>query len=103
MVRNTRASLIGLVVLLATLVGAPAFAQVDLSGLWALHYHEQQAERLPGSELGDYLGLPLNDAARMRADSWDAELHALPEWQCRPHATDYIWRSVQPVRIWKDV
>jgi glyoxylase-like metal-dependent hydrolase (beta-lactamase superfamily II) len=86
-----------------TLTATSAFAQIDFSGVWTVRYHEDQFERLQGSELGDYLGLPLNDAARLRADSWDAELHALPEWQCRPHATDYIWRSVQPVRIWKDV
>jgi glyoxylase-like metal-dependent hydrolase (beta-lactamase superfamily II) len=96
-------TILGLSLLFVTLTAAPAFAQVDFSGVWAVRYHEDQIERVAGSELGDYLGLPLNDAARLRADSWDAELHALPEWQCRPHATDYIWRSVQPARIWKDV
>jgi cyclase len=102
--RVTRARRAGPLVLLMTLVGgAPAFAQVDLSGVWAVRYHEDSFERVQGSELGDYLGLPLNDEARLRADAWSAEIHALPEWQCRPHPTDYIWRSVQPVRIWKDV
>jgi hypothetical protein len=46
--------------------------------------------------------MPLNDAARLRADSWDAALYGLPEWQCRPHAADYMWRSVHPARITKD-
>ena len=31
-----------------------------------------QPERGPGPELGDYLGLPITDDARLHADSWDA-------------------------------
>ena len=34
--------------------------------------HEDAPERSDGPEIGDYTGLPINDAARMRADSWDA-------------------------------
>lgn len=95
---------VGLAFLVSTvLVSVPAFAQVDFSGQWAVRYHEDQQERSPGGELGDYTGLPLNDAARLRADSWDASLYGLAEWQCRPHAATYMWRSVHPVRIWKDV
>jgi hypothetical protein len=84
-------------------VSGPAFAQVDFSGEWAPRFYEDQPERVPGPELGDYLGLPINDAARLRADSWDASLLTLPEWQCRPHSADYIWRGPSPVRIWKEV
>src|SRR6266853_3008834 len=65
---------------------APASAQVDFSGEWAPRFHEDQPERVPGPPLGDYLGLPINDAARLRADSWDASMMTLPEWQCRPHS-----------------
>jgi hypothetical protein len=90
-------------VALAVLTPSPASAQVDLSGLWATRHHEDSTERGPGGELGDYSGIPLNDAARLRADSWDAALYGLPEWQCRPHGADVMWRSVHPVRISKDV
>src|SRR5262245_59931636 len=77
---------------LAALLGAaaPTAAQVDFSGEWAPRFHEDQPERVPGPPLGDYLGLPINDAARLRADSWDASMMTLPEWQCRPHSADYI-------------
>ena len=88
---------------LSVLLSAPARAQVDFSGEWAVRYHEDQQERSPGGELGDYTGVPLNDAARLRADSWDAALYGLREWQCRPHASTYMWRSVHPVRISKEV
>lgn len=71
--------------LIATLMSAPASAQIDLSGEWAPRFHEDQPERIPGPDIGDYLGLPVNDALRLRADSWDASLLTLPEHQCKPH------------------
>jgi glyoxylase-like metal-dependent hydrolase (beta-lactamase superfamily II) len=58
---------------------------------------------VPGPELGDYLGIPINDAARLRAESWDASIQTLPEWQCRPHSADYIWRGPSNLRISKEV
>ena len=85
------------------LVSVPLFAQYDLTGEWGARYHEDQAERIPGPELGDYLGLPITDAARLRADSWDASIATLPEWQCRPHPADYGTRGPADLRIWKDV
>ena len=48
-------------------IGAPAYAQVDFTGQWAPLYHEDTIERIPGPELGDYTGLPLTEAARLRA------------------------------------
>ena len=81
----------------------PARAQVDFSGEWSVRYHEDQEERSPGGELGDYTGMPLNDAGRLRANTFSAALYGLDEWQCRPHASTYMWRSVHPVRITKDV
>src|SRR6202022_2061266 len=54
-------------------------------------------------EIGDYLGIPINPAARLRADSWDASLLELPENQYRPHPSDYAWRGPANLRIWKDI
>jgi hypothetical protein len=73
----------------------------DLSGTYTARVHEEQPERGPGPDLGDYLGLPLTEAARLRADSWDASLLTLPEWQCRPHPADYGPRHSH-VRIWNE-
>jgi hypothetical protein len=89
--------------ILITLLASPLFAQVDFSGEWAPRFHEDQLERVPGPELGDYLGLPLSPAGRMRADAWSASLLTLPEWQCRPHSADYIWRGPSNLRISKEV
>ena len=76
---------------------------VDFTGEWAPRFYEDQPERVPGPELGDYLGIPINDAARMRADTWEASVQTLAEWQCRPHSADYIWRGPSPLRISKEV
>ncbi len=80
----------------------PAHAQADFSGVWQPRYHEDQPERIPGPELRDYLGLPINDAARQFADSWDPSRIALPEEQCRVHVAPYIYRGPTNLRIWED-
>jgi len=89
--------------LLATVASGPVLAQIDPSGEWAPRFHEDQPERIPGPEIGDYLGLPINDAARLRGDSWDASLLTLPEHQCKPHPADYGPRGPANLRIWKEV
>src|SRR5262245_51228415 len=80
-----------------------AFAQVNLSGVWENLgiLHEDWPDRLFGPELGDYGGVPLTDAARLRADSWDASLITLPEYQCRVHPSDYA-PSFAGIRIWEE-
>lgn len=84
----------------ALLAAAPVFAQVDFSGSWSPLYHEDLPDRIPGPELGDYLGLPLNDAARMRADSYDADrISVVPEYECRPHSADYSMRGLANMRV----
>jgi hypothetical protein len=90
-------------VLILVLALVPAFAQIDLSGEWNPVFHEDQPERIPGPEIGDYLGLPITDAARMRGDVWDAEILTLPEHQCKPHPADYGPRGPFNLRIWKEV
>src|SRR5262245_17990368 len=92
-----------IIVLALTLAtAAPAFAQIDFSGEWAPLYHEDAPERGPGPELGDYLEMPINDAARLRADSWDADrISVVQEYQCRPHAADYALRGLGNIRIWR--
>ena len=80
----------------------PAFAQIDLSGTWSPIFHEDQVERIPGPDVGDYAGLPINDDMRLRALTWDASLLTLPEHQCKPHPSTYGFRGVGNLRIWID-
>ena len=80
----------------------PALAQIDLSGNWGAMFTEDQPERIPGPELGDYLGLPINDANRLRADSWSGSRITMPEQQCRVHVSPYIYRGPTNLRIWEE-
>ncbi len=83
---------------------SPLAAQVDLSGEWGAIMHWDQHERIPGPELGDYLGLPINNAARTKAENWVASVQTLPERQCIPHSADYMWgRAGFAMRIWKEM
>jgi cyclase len=88
--------------LIAFLVSGATSAQILLDGEWAARYHEDELERIPGPELGDYLGLPINDAARLKAESWDASRLTLPEEQCRVHVSPYIYRGPLDLRIWSE-
>jgi len=85
-----------------TLTARPALAQADFTGTWGARYLEDQPERIPGPELGDYLGLPINAAARQFADSWDPSRITLPEEQCRVHVSPYIYRGPLNLRIWEE-
>jgi hypothetical protein len=77
-------------------------AQVNLAGQWIGSYHEDEPDRLPGPELGDYGGLPINAADRMRARAWSASILSLPLYQCRVHPVDYA-SSFAQIRIWETV
>ena len=58
---------------------------------------------VPGPEIGDYTGMPINDAARMRADAWDAQKWEMVEHECDPHPADYAPRGPGDMRIWSEV
>jgi len=83
-------------------IASTASAQMNLVGYWNPIFHEDFEERVPGPAMGDYLGLPINDAARLRAESWDASLLSLPEHQCKPHPSTYGFRGVGTLRIWEE-
>ena len=77
---------------LGTMVGT-AFAQAGLAGYWGQKITEDQPERGPGPEIGDYTGMPINEANRARADAWDAQKWEVVEHECDPHPADYAPRG----------
>ena len=101
--RFTIAGSLILALILVMVASFAVFAQEDPSGNWSPRFHEDEPERIPGPEIGDYLGLPINAADRLRGESWDAALLELPENQCRVHAADYAWRGPGGLRIWEEV
>src|SRR5437867_1270199 len=104
MEKVSRAKLARALLLMMTMLTSGAvFGQIDLSGDWSPVIHEDAQDRTGGPDLGDYTGLPINDAARLRADSWEATMLSLPEWQCRPHPIGYITHGPSTLRISKEV
>lgn len=81
---------------------APAAAQVSFVGDWAGRYHEDQPDRIPGEEPGDFSALPINDAARMFGDSWDVARHSVLEHQCAPYTLPYMFFGPNQFRIWEE-
>jgi glyoxylase-like metal-dependent hydrolase (beta-lactamase superfamily II) len=76
-------------------------APMSLVGDWNGRYHEDQPDRVPGQEPNDYTGLPLNDAARMFADSFDVERTTLLEHICAPYAMPYMFHGPLQFRVWE--
>jgi cyclase len=91
-----------ILVILMMVLGSPAVAQIDLSGEWAGTFHEDLPHR-GGMQLGDYTGLPLNEAGWRKAQSWDEAVVATHERQCIPHVANYALRGPATIRLLKVV
>ena len=96
---NRRVALVGA---LAVLAAGPAFAQINFVGEWNGRYHEDQPDRVPGEEPGDFSGVPINEAARMFGDSWDVARHSVLEHQCAPYTLPYMFFGPNQFRIWQE-
>ena len=90
---------VALVVLMAA---APATAQVSFVGDWSGRYHEDQPDRVPGEEPGDFSGIPINEAARRFGDAWDVARHSVLEHQCAPYTLPYMFFGPNQFRIWEE-
>ena len=92
------------VTVFATMRGAaqPARPPIppDIAGEWRLDNNEQDTTAQP--PLGDYLGIPFNDAGRMRSDTTAESIWGTPEYQCRPHSAPHQWRGLGGARILKE-
>jgi cyclase len=104
---RTRVAGCALLFAAAMLVGAPAWAQParpqtppDIAGEWRLDNNEEDTTAQP--PLGDYLGIPFNDAGRQRADTTAESIWGTPEYQCRPHSAPHQWRGLGGARILKE-
>jgi hypothetical protein len=112
MTADGRIQRVALLVLIATVcAGGRGFAQTDLAGQWRPLLHEDIGHRLDeasaapgisgagGPWIGDYTGLPINDAARYKAESWDARIYTAKEHQTILQPGAYWILSPGAVRI----
>jgi hypothetical protein len=86
------------------LVGSvPAFAQVDLTGVWNPNVQdEDNPERLQGPSLVEFVGLPINEQARVWGLSYRSSRLSLSEHQCQVHVVEYIHRGPMAMRMWEE-
>ena len=85
------------------LASIPASAQIDLTGSWASRLHEDYIERGPGSDLGDFTGLPLSDEGRARALAYEPTVLSLTERQCLLWSPwSFLFRPLG-LRIWSEL
>lgn len=94
--------ILAVLLLSASASAQPARPQTppDISGEWRLENHEEDTTLQP--PLGNYLGIPFNDAGRQRADTTAESIWGTPEYQCRPHSAPHQWRGLGGARILKE-
>ena len=78
---------------------APAF---DMSGYWTSPLHEDSMERGAGPEIADYGGLPLSEAGRLFALSYDPSRLTLRHHQCDGYVMPYQMRAIGNSRAWEE-
>jgi glyoxylase-like metal-dependent hydrolase (beta-lactamase superfamily II) len=100
-----RLALAGLLVTAGAFAHVLVFAQgpqgpqapPDIVGEWRLDTSERDtATQAP---LGDYTGIPFNDAGRMRSETTPESIWSTAEYQCRPHSAPHQWRGLGGARI----
>ncbi|MBI2828624.1 MAG: hypothetical protein HYX77_05060 [Acidobacteria bacterium] len=93
---------LAVMVVMLVMTSARTSAQVDFSGEWRTVTHEEDLDLV-----GDYTGMPINDEARQRFDTWDPLEFSLPEMQCRPHTLAHAgWATnagFRQFRWWKEI
>jgi len=75
-------------------------APPDIAQEWRLDNNER--DTFGQAPLGDYTGIPFNDAGRMRSDTTPESIWGTLEYQCRPHASPHQWRGLGGARILKE-
>jgi glyoxylase-like metal-dependent hydrolase (beta-lactamase superfamily II) len=92
----------------AAVLAAPAGAQVEVAGDWdqagggIFGFQEEFLDRGGGPDLGDYAGLPINEALRYKASLYSPSWLTVPEHQCLPHPSTYQYRSPGGLSIVKE-
>ena len=93
--QSIRSRIPAVIIVTGLVASLPASGQVDLAGDWGV----VPGEREGSPELGDYLGLPINEAARVAADTWESSRLSELERQCMPHVSPSMSRAPVPMRV----
>ena len=101
----TRAVIVALVMTAATQLAAQgrAAAPVDLTGVWVPLITEDWRFRMVTPPKGDVASVPVNEAGRKAAESWDPARDIAAGEQCKAYGAAGLMRLPLRVRIsWQD-
>src|SRR5262244_959547 len=101
--RHSLRSIAQIVLLAALAAPRAASAQIDLSGEWGTTFFEDILHRRATLVPGDNPGVPLSEAGRRKAESWDEAVVGTHERQCVPHPVQYAVRGPGNIRMVKVV
>ena len=90
-------------VFIALAASVPAFAQIELTGTWGNILHEDYFERGPGSDLGDFTGVPLTDEGRALGLMYSSSLQMEYERQCLAWSPWVLQYRPRDIQIWADL
>jgi cyclase len=80
----------------------PPAPAIDISGYWTSPLHEDSMERGAGPEIADYGGLPISDAGRLFALSYEPSRLTLRHHQCDGYVMPYQLRALGNARSWEE-
>ena len=80
--------------------GPSAPRSFNIAAEWRLDTNER--DLTSQAPLGDYTGIPFNEAGRLRSDTTPESIWGTPEYQCRPHSAPHQWRGLGGARILKE-
>src|SRR5256885_14855602 len=83
-------------------LAVPAFAQIEITGSYLPLMHEDYIERGPGSDLGDFTGVPLNDEGRAKALLYTSDTQSMIERQCLQWSPWVSLYRPQNLLIWSE-
>ena len=75
---------------------------IDFSGWWTANLQEDAMERGAGPELVDYGGIPINEAGRLWALSYDTSRLTSRYHQCDGYVAPYSVRAIGNTRVWEE-
>jgi hypothetical protein len=82
---------------------AQAAAPFDITGYWESYITEDWRWRMITPPKGDYQSVPLNDAGRKTADTWDPDRDIAAGQQCKAYGAPAVMRQPGRIRIsWQD-
>ena len=76
-----------------------SIAPIDLVGTWVSVVSEDWRWRMMTPAKGDYASLPLSEAGRKAADTWDYQASQTPENACKPFGVGNIMRMPGRIKI----